>query len=408
MRARGHVRWKGNSCEISIPVPGEHTAKGAQRYHYEYFHKGEDETVTAVETRAKARLAELQLKLYRGEPLQTYTAKFGDFLDEWVKKSVEVRADYKPKTRRWYIANVENHLKAADFAKKRVCEVTPFDLNNLYKQKAEKLSAKTIRGIHATVSAAFSWGKSEMLLTRNPAEDAKPPKIRKGTYRTLQPEEIPVLLKTNEGYPIHGIICTFLYAALRNSELRGLREWDVDLDRMQLRVANQVGEGSSYRPVWEETKTPDSDGVIPIVPPLAKVLKKALADRDRDRALMEEAGKEYREHHLVFANLDGRPLVMSTLNREFKAALKRAGLPETMHPHLLRHSTATILLELGVDPFTISAILRHSDVSITRIYTHPKLGTSREALTKLDALITKTPKNPPKKAKEKTSSKAGL
>jgi Phage integrase family len=73
----------------------------------------------------------------------------------------------------------------------------------------------------------------------------------------------------------------------------------------------------------------------------------------------------------------GTPLSGGNLNRAFKALLKRAGLPQTIRFHDLRHTCATLLLRQGVNPKIVQDLLGHGDVSLTlNVYSHvlPDMG----------------------------------
>ena len=84
----------------------------------------------------------------------------------------------------------------------------------------------------------------------------------------------------------------------------------------------------------------------------------------------------------------GTPLEPRNVVRHFKTVLKKAGLPETIRFHDLRHSCATLLIAQGVHPRVIMEILGHSQISTTmNTYAHVLPATQREATTKIDALF---------------------
>jgi integrase len=79
---------------------------------------------------------------------------------------------------------------------------------------------------------------------------------------------------------------------------------------------------------------------------------------------------------LVFPSGIGTPTLGGNLNRDFKALLKRAGLPEIRF-HDLRHTCATLLLRQGVNPKFVQELLGHADISLTlNVYSHvlPDMG----------------------------------
>jgi integrase len=98
--------------------------------------------------------------------------------------------------------------------------------------------------------------------------------------------------------------------------------------------------------------------------------KRQLEERMRLAELWED-------HGFVFPSGAGTPLSGGNLNRAFKALLKRAGLPQTIRFHDLRHTCATLLLRQGVNPKFVQNLLGHEDVSLTlNVYSHvlPDMG----------------------------------
>src|SRR5262249_60195150 len=87
--------------------------------------------------------------------------------------------------------------------------------------------------------------------------------------------------------------------------------------------------------------------------------------RDARPALLKK-----RTTRRVFVNARGGPLSRVGFWKVLKAHGRRAALPRTLSPHVLRHSFATHLLERGADLRAIQMMLGHADLSTTQIYTH--------------------------------------
>jgi integrase/recombinase XerD len=147
-----------------------------------------------------------------------------------------------------------------------------------------------------------------------------------------------------------------LYAAgLRVSELVGLRLQDINLERGYVVV---VGKGSKERAV-----------------PLGEVAAVRVREYlDRARPLLiKEAGSDS-----VFISLRKRQITRQMFWERIKHYVRKAGITRNVSPHTLRHSFATHLLDNGADLRSVQAMLGHSDISTTQIYTH----VSRERLKK--------------------------
>ena len=76
------------------------------------------------------------------------------------------------------------------------------------------------------------------------------------------------------------------------------------------------------------------------------------------------------EHGFVFVSQRGAPITPRAVQLILAQAGQDAGLNQPLHPHMLRHSFATHLLDNGVDLRTVQELLGHSSLSTTQIYTH--------------------------------------
>jgi site-specific recombinase XerD len=147
-------------------------------------------------------------------------------------------------------------------------------------------------------------------------------------------------------------VLELLYGSgLRVSELCGLRTGDIDLDR---RTVTVWGKGAKQRSV-------------PLSRPAAEAVGAWLAG---GRA--ELAGPAVGD--LLFANRLGRPLTPRDVRR-----ILDARAPSPTHPHALRHTYATHLLDGGADLRVVQELLGHADLTTTQLYTH----VSRERLRRV-------------------------
>ena len=171
--------------------------------------------------------------------------------------------------------------------------------------------------------------------------------------------------------PWRGVVVTAAFTGLRMSELRGLR-WS-DYDGETLRVRRRV-----WRKDVGETKTVASKAAVPVIGPLRREL-----DRLRAYATSVEA--------YVFESPVRKdwPLALHGAHTHLRAWLRPHGLA-WYGWHAFRRGLATNLYELGVPDITIQAILRHSDVSVTRDAYIKRSGvdrTSVEAMRKLEGVL---------------------
>jgi integrase len=108
----------------------------------------------------------------------------------------------------------------------------------------------------------------------------------------------------------------------------------------------------------------------------------------------EAAGTGWQDSGYVFTRPDGAPIEGSTLTRHFNTLLRQAGL-RRIRFHDLRHSTATLLLEQGVDLVVIKELLGHAHIGV---YAHVRLRLQRQAIDTLSGALGGTqepPSDPP-------------
>ncbi len=243
------------------------------------------------------------------------------------------------------------------------------DLFDIQK-KTDPLSRKSICDYHAVVSAVFTLAEREMLIVHNPAKRATLP-LQKREYNTekvLQPEVLYAFLDALETESIkHRTLFTLMaVTGCRRGEILGLK-WDkVDLIGKTLKVDTSLGYTQGYGYVEGETKT----GNIRYIS-LPDEIVKILTEYKRWQTITKkQLGDLWQESGHVFTNTFGGYMNPGTLNTALKAICIRHGLPH-IHPHMFRHTAASIMITSGVDVLTVSKMLGHTRASTTTdIYGH--------------------------------------
>jgi integrase/recombinase XerD len=205
------------------------------------------------------------------------------------------------------------------------------------------------------LSAARSFFANQVLLGArpdNPAAEIEPPRRQRKLPRTLSPREAERLIEAAAGITPRALrdsaLVELLYGAgLRVSEAVGLERAGVDLDE---RIVRCIGKGNKER-------------IVPIGRSAAEALRRYLS---RGRPYLD---RRYRPE--LFLNAKGGPLTRAGAFLILRKVAEKAGLePGRVHPHLLRHSFATHLLEGGADLRSVQEMLGHADLSTTEVYLH--------------------------------------
>jgi integrase len=163
----------------------------------------------------------------------------------------------------------------------------------------------------------------------------------------------------------------------RKGELLGLRWEDLDLDGGTASIRRTLQRTRSSGLTGLPTKTISSERRIALP---ASCVTSLRAHRERQAGERDQAGAEWLGSGYVFTRTDGHPIEPATLSRHFNALLRDAHL-RPIRFHDLRHSTATLLLEQGVELVVIKELLGHAHIGVTAtVYAHVRLRLQRQAI----------------------------
>lgn len=168
------------------------------------------------------------------------------------------------------------------------------------------------------------------------------PKVAHGVPEILSGSEVMKLLDAVDAIKQRAIIMTAYGAGLRVSEVCSLHVDDIDSQRMTIRVRHGKGNQARYVPLPERV--------------LFLLRRYWVAERPKKPWLF--SGKQ-----------PGCPVSADSVRHHLAAAAKKTGLTKRVTPHVLRHSFATHLLELGTDVRVIQMLLGHRSIRTTVRYT---------------------------------------
>ncbi len=191
------------------------------------------------------------------------------------------------------------------------------------------------------------------------------PRVTAPLPRTLRPDETEALIgATDEGTPLglrdRAMLEVLYGAGLRVSELVGLQLSALDARGGLLRV---TGKGEKER-------------VVPLGDPAIAAIDRYLEEA-RDVLL----GSRPDVTHALFLTRRGGPMTRQNFFALIRKLAVKAGIPrERVSPHVLRHAFATDLLDGGADLRSIQAMLGHTDLATTQIYTHVSRARLRDTV----------------------------
>jgi integrase/recombinase XerD len=236
---------------------------------------------------------------------------------------------------------------------KPIASATTQDLEGyLAELRAQGRASTTIARRAAAVRSFFRHQALLGARAENPAAELDLPRRTRRLPRTLSPGEAERLVEAAQGTAPralrdHALVELLYGAGLRVSEAVGLERGGVDLEE---RLVRTIGKGGKER-------------VVPIGRQAAAALRRYLA---HGRPHLDR-----RHRPELFLNAQGGALTRAGAFLILRRLAAKAGLePERVHPHLLRHSFATHLLEGGADLRSVQEMLGHADLATTELYTH--------------------------------------
>ena len=235
---------------------------------------------------------------------------------------------------------------------KDVKSIKTNDIENFleYRYNLEDDTTSTIAHNLTVIKNFHSYLFKTKLVDSDVAENISRPKLKKTIPRAISMEEIDKLLDIELNTPFdyrNKAMLELMYGSgLRVSELISLDVTSIDFTNCVIRI---TGKGSKER-------------IVPIGEYSIYYLNEYLKCRN---SMLKKINTD-----ALFLNNHGKRMTRQGFFKNLKSILKNQGLDENIHPHTLRHSFATHLLNRGADLRSIQELLGHSDISTTRIYTH--------------------------------------
>jgi integrase/recombinase XerC len=209
------------------------------------------------------------------------------------------------------------------------------------------LSGRSVQRRLSALRSFFNYLLREQAVTANPGLDVHAPRTERHLPDTLNVDDVTQLLGLTDREPLtlrDVAMLELLYSSgLRLGELVSVNTGDVDFNEQVVRI---TGKGAKTR-------------VVPVGTRAVRALQDWLAVRT---AIKGESA--------MFTGRGGRRLSTRAVQQRVKLHARKRGTPGSLHPHTLRHSFASHLLESSGDLRAVQEMLGHADISTTQIYTH--------------------------------------
>jgi integrase len=366
---KGSVIKRGNRYSVVLDLGRGPDGKRIRRWHSGYRTKKD----------AERAQVELLARLDRGGYVDPTKVTLAAYLDRWLDHMASIGRDERTVERYGELLrlHVTPHLGG-------------LRLQQLLREgrrdgRPGGLSARSVLHVHRALHRALRQAVRWRLLAVNPAADLELPPVAAAPMVTLTHEQARALLAAAEGWQ-HTLVLLGLATGARLGELLALRWTDVDLQVGTIRI------GRSLRVVGRrlQVKGPKTEAgyrTVALGPTVAAALRRLRAEQVERRLVL---GTEYdAAADLVICKPAGGPYRPDSASTMFRALVRRVGLPDTIHVHTLRHSTASFLAAEGVPASDIAAQLGHADggALALRIYVHPLAEGLTRAAAHLDRVI---------------------
>lgn len=259
--------------------------------------------------------------------------------------------------------------------------------------KQGTISPRTIRKHHTVLSLLFKKAKQWQLILTNPMERVDPPKWNYESKIDIPDKDdlshIFDCLK-NENLK-HRLWFSLSFATgIRRGELFGLQWQDIDFEKKTLFIRRSIST-AGHTVKAKTTKTPSSTRVISVSDSILSLLQEyqkeylAYYKQIVNTSIFQGCGKFSEEY--LFITSTGRVGTPDGFNTWMAAFTKRYNLPK-LTPHMLRHASASYLINSHVDIQTVSSRLGHSSTAVTQmVYSHTLRSAEQQSADVMEQII---------------------
>lgn len=240
------------------------------------------------------------------------------------------------------------------YFQKAIVQITTSDIRQFLAQNTQ-LKMSTLDKKLSVLKTFFGWLVKEEILLRDPSAKINPPKKEKRLPKGLSIKELETIREACETRRERALIEVFYSTGCRLSELANMKKKDINYQSMSMRV---IGKGNKERIVYLSDK-----GIYH--------LQKYLDTRTDDcEFLFITLRKPYR-------GVGNR-----AIQREIDKIESRVSLSKKLHPHVMRHTFATLSMEAGIELADLQHLMGHSNPGTTLIYSNVSEERKHQAFKK--------------------------
>ena len=317
--------------------------------------------------RLERRLNELRVELDKGQYVKESTLTLDAWFEKWMVmyKKNTVKAGTYENYMNYYQYYVQKKI-----GKKKMCDVTVDDIQSIYNWMNDNGYKKsTVKVVGAALGGCFKKAYQNRMIVFNPVPVAEIPSCEERIPKhVFSKEEQRDFVEEIRGSYLMNFFLVILMTGMRNGEARALRWQDVDFGARLLHIRHTLRWDSKKRGyVLDKPKTKTSKRDIPMLKQVEDILREMKKRADE----MGIGGDD----NYVFCLPDGfeisRFRVANELKRIESAMMEKGLIHYHFTCHTLRHAFATRMIEGGIKPHVLKAVMGHSNISMTMdLYVH--------------------------------------
>ncbi|MCZ6447457.1 MAG: tyrosine-type recombinase/integrase [Alphaproteobacteria bacterium] len=370
---RGSIRPRGKSWELKFDLaPGEN---GQRRIAYVTF-KGDKK---AAEKELRKRIAAVD----EGTHIDPSKETLGAYLTYWLENVAPLNAS--PITLQGYSSKIRSQvLPYLGHIKLQKLDVSAIVAWQTKLVSAGKLSRRTIRHAHATLSLALAFAVMTKRVQTNVAVVAGPPKVEDKEVAIWDKEEVTAALMKLEGLPIYPIALLAFSTGARRGELCALTWADLDLDAATMEIRRSLEQTKGNLRV-KAPKTRSGIRTVALPATVIGVLRKHKLEAMEHRLACGLGGLP--DDAPVFGDIEGNWPSPVSVSNNWRNAVSNHALPKITF-HALRHCHAAVLIASGLDIMAVSRQLGHTKPGFTlNRYGHLYGNRNEAAAAAIDAVF---------------------
>lgn len=249
----------------------------------------------------------------------------------------------------------------------KISKITPWQCQEFITEKGKTF--RNIKQVKSYANQVFNFAVKMKLIAENPMRDITLPKRdhkqSDNFFNVDELHEFLAIVKAEESYKDYALFRLLAYSGLRKGELYSLRWSDIDFDKQILSITKNLGRIRG-KAVEKRTKNRFSVRQIPLDDETISILREWKVRSKKEKGQLSVAPLIDNDYMFTFVDRDGKiqPLYQDYINYNLKRIIDKHNLKK-ISPHGFRHTHATLMIEIGVDPVNAARRLGHASSQMT-------------------------------------------